>query len=109
MPVVTSANGSETAGEPFSITCSANISENLEATSTVKWLNSDNVTVVAMSTDSTAVYTRPTLKASDAGLYTCVVNITSPYLDSPLMLNDTVNITVQSKSVEYRRMFTAAM
>ena len=96
--VMISTDGSMTAGESFSITCFANIPDNLEATFTVTWMNIDSV--MEISTNSTAVYARTTLKTSDAGLYTCVVNITSPYLDSTLILIDAINITVQSKSVD---------
>ena len=97
--MVNPMNGLVTAGELFSITCVITGADNLEARFNFTLIAEDNGTVIHReeNTRDTQFIHNFTARASDAGLYTCNVTVTSAFLDGPIISNTTVTHTIQSK------------
>ena len=91
-PVIEERNFTETAGEPFSVECKSTAPLNLVEPPSILWLNSNGSVV---STNKTLSF--PELHTSDAGNYTCVVNISISKLDLSLSGSGTITLLVESK------------
>ena len=92
-------NGTVVAGKLFSITCTVNGADGIQARFNFTLVTEDNGTVIHReeNTRDTQFIHIFTARASDAGMYTCRVTVTSTFLDKPIISNTTVNLTVQSK------------
>ena len=99
--VETFTRGSRIAGEPLTLCCFINGIDNLAANVSMTWMDKNGNTVQNYTgRDSNLTHTF-TPKVSDAGPYVCSGIVTSPYLDdNALDINGTLNVSVQSKSVE---------
>ena len=97
--IVNPMNGLGTAGELFSFTCTITGADNLEAWFNFTLIAEDNNTVIHRDEDTreTRFIHNFTASASDAGMYTCNVTVTSTFLDGPIISNTTVTLTIQSR------------
>ncbi len=75
-PEVTSS-GFQTAGQNFSLTCSVDVPQSLNATVTYVWTRG-----IQVGADSVLSFNP--LLLSNSGQYVCTVMVTSDILDSPL-------------------------
>ena len=89
-------------GKPYSSTCLVTPLEFLPATIEVQWIGPDGMLIASQSSSQEVSATEEVslqlnlndLEASDAGLYMCVVLITSPILESPQTIRRTLNLTL---------------
>ena len=98
---MTSSEGSATAGEEYSIICKVNGADNLDAEFHLMWIAQNKSEVASQRRNDGHLSHNFTADIADAGLYTCIANITSSYINSSLIVNTTMNITIQSKSVTH--------
>ena len=94
---MTSSEGSGAAGEEYSIICNVNGADDLDAEFHLMWIAQNTGEVVNQTRNDNHLTHTFRADIADAGLYTCIANIT--YLNSSLILNNTISITIQSKSV----------
>ena len=94
---MTSPKGSGTAGEEYSIICDVNGADDLDAEFHLMWIAPNKSEVTNQTRNDNHLTHTFRADIADAGLYTCIANIT--YLNSSLILNNTISITIQSKSV----------
>ena len=90
-----------TAGETFSITCIVNGANDLDARFNYKVIAEDNGTMIYHQEDASDLQITHdfTARASDAGMYTCEVTVTSTFLNEPITISSTaVTLIVQSKA-----------
>ena len=89
--------GPFTAGQSYTLTCTANVTggETLSTTTTITWIHPSGS--VTSGTGSFLVLTLNLLQVSDAGLYTCNVSVSSPFLNGAQSSTDTFTVNVQSK------------
>ena len=89
------------AGNTFSTTCIVNGANDLDARFNYKVIAEDSGAVIHHQEDaSDTQFTHSfTARASDAGMYTCKVTVTSTFLNEPITISSTaVTLTVQSKA-----------
>ena len=82
-------------GETYNLTCNVNGAGNLNATTTYHWTK-DNGTNTLLKTNTTN-YSFPTFRLSDAGNYTCEVNVNSTYLDDTINEHNYTQLEISSK------------
>ena len=88
-----------TAGNTFSITCIVNGANDLDARFNYKVIAEDNGIIHQKDASDTQFTHNFTARASDAGMYTCKVTVTSTFLNEPITISSTaVTLTVQSKA-----------
>ena len=90
-----------TAGNTFFITCIVNGANDLDARFNYKVIAEDNGTAIYHQEDeSDTQFTHSfTARASNAGMYTCEVTVTSTFLDEAITISSTaVTLIVQSKT-----------
>ena len=80
-----------TVGQVYNLTCLYNVSEGFTHTPTVLWRHPNGTNF------NTSSIVFDMLRASDNGMYTCVVMLTSPALNQTEMAIDTYNLTIQRK------------
>ena len=98
--IVNPMNGLVTAGKLFSITCMITGADGLEARFNYKLIAKENGTAIHNEEDASDIQFIHYLfaRASDAGMYTCRVTVTSAFLDKPIISNTTVTLTIESRS-----------
>ena len=69
---------------------------------TYQWTKNGTQTI----RDSSSILTFSPLKLSDAGMYTCRVDISSDYLDSTLSAHNSIPLNVQSKLFKLKFKFS---
>jgi dihydroxyacetone kinase DhaKLM complex PTS-EIIA-like component DhaM len=84
-----------TAGTNFSLICIANGTANLRSASDLsyEWMYFNGANLEKVGTNSRKLHFSP-LKLSDAGEYTCTMNISSSLLNSNLMINSILPYTI---------------
>ena len=99
---ITSPTGPFTAGQSYTLTCTANVTggETLSTTTTITWIHPSGS--VTSGTGSSLNLTLNPLQVSDAGQYTCNVRVSSPFLTGAQSATDTFTINVQSKWVSHK-------
>ena len=98
--VASPMDGSVIAGELFSITCTVNGADSLEARFNFELIAEDNGADIHHQEDSnyTQLLHNFNASASDAGQYVCKVTIDSDFLDAPITsMSTAVTLTVQRK------------
>ena len=86
------------AGRLFSITCTTSDANDLEARFLFTLTTQSSNTVVKTANDKQLQHSS-IARVSHAGKYICNVNVTSAFLNRPIISNTTVTLTVQSKEV----------
>ena len=81
-------------GHSYTLTCSVNGTDNLNATIDYEWQDQSS-TSIGYSNNLTF----NSLSLSDAGQYTCKVTITSSYLVEQILTTGTHNVVFQSKQL----------
>ena len=74
----------------------------LTETPTAQWFDSNGLVIEGysvLSTKGQSTLTFSPLKTSHAGSYRCEGSVTSPALEEPLVISDTWELTVTSKSL----------
>ena len=89
-------NGLVIAGERFSITCMFTGVDRLQARFNFILIAEGDGTTVYHASNKQFTHSFFT-SASDAGMYTCKVTVTSTFLDNLITSSSTVTLTVQSK------------
>jgi len=96
---ITPLNGPFTAGQTYILTCTANVTErgSLNITTHIMWTyHSKKVT---SGTGNLLNFTINPLQVSDAGQYTCMVNVSSPLLARSQNFSNSITINVTGMSV----------
>ena len=101
----TSVEGSNVAGDSYTIHCMVRIPSGLSALPEITWTNPTSVeiqgqtnnTVINNSAVFFSTVTLTPLLTSQSGVYTCQVSVQSPSLLQPLNISDMVTVSVQSK------------
>ena len=93
--VVIPSDISPSLGETYNLTCNVNGADNLNAVITYNWTK-DNGTKTLLKTNTTN-YNFPTFRLSDAGNYTCEVNVNSTYLDDIINEHSHTQLEIESK------------
>ncbi len=97
------SSGFLTAGQNYSLTCSVNIPQSLNATITYYMWTINHALLsptreIEVGTGSCLSFSP--LRLSDSGQYVCTVNVTSDLLSSPLTVeSDIFEVTIQSESL----------
>ena len=91
-PEIEERNVTGTAGEPFSVECKSSAPLNLVEPTSIHWLDSSGSVV---SNNKTLFF--PVLYTSDAGIYTCVVNISISQLNLSLSGSGNITVNVRGK------------
>ena len=92
------ANGSPVLGQNgYMLTCSVSGAQNLSSTITYQWTR-DNDTQTQLGINSNTLSLSP-LRLSDVGRYTCEVTVSSPFLNSDIVMpsSDSQRVTFQSE------------
>lgn len=95
----TSVEGSNVAGDSYTIYCMVRTPSGLSALPEITWSNPTSVEIQGQ-TNNTVVFSTVTLTpllTSQSGVYTCQVSVQSPSLLQPLNISDMVTVSVQSK------------
>ena len=95
-PTVNETDLISTAGQPLSVECMFQMTDNLIRPPTVQWVNSSG----SVQSDTTTL-SFFSLLTSHGGEYTCTVTINIPELNILLTGEGTTTITVQSKRFNY--------
>lgn len=103
--VSSSAEGSNVAGENYTIHCMVRTPNVLSALPEITWTSPTGVeicgqtnnTVVGNSSVITSIVTFTPFLTSQSGIYTCQVSFQSPSLLQPLNISDMVTVSVQGK------------
>jgi len=92
---ITPLNGPFIAGRSYNFTCIANVTqrETLNITTHIMWIYRSNN--VISGTDNSLNFTIKSLQVSDAGKYTCIVNVSSSLVTrfQNFSISITINIT----------------
>ena len=80
----------------YSLTCNVTGDENLSSTRTYQWTR-DNGTMTQVGTNSNSL-SFSSLGLSDAGRYTCSVTVSSPYLNSNVVVSSSNSEVVMLES-----------
>ena len=101
---ITPLNGPFTAGQPFILTCTANVTErgSLNITTHIMWMYHSKK--VMSGTGNLLNFTINPLRVSDAGQYTCMVSVSSPLLARSRNFSNSITINVTGMSVGYFQM-----
>ena len=96
---ITSPTGPFTAGQSYTLTCTATVTggETLSTTTTITWIHPSGS--MTSGTGSSLDLSLNSLQLSDAGQYTCNVSVSSPFLTRAQSNTDTFTINVQSKLI----------
>ena len=96
---ITSPTGPFTAGQSYTLTCTATVTGGgtLSPTTTITWIHPSGS--VTPGTGSSLNLILNPLQLSDAGQYTCNVSVSSPLLTRAQSNTDTFTINVQSKLI----------
>ena len=96
---ITSPTGPFTAGQSYTLTCTATVTGGgtLSPTTTITWIHPSGS--VTSGTGSSLDLSLNPLRVSDAGQYTCNVSVSSPLLTGAQSNTDTFTINVQSKLI----------
>ena len=89
-------------GENFNLTCTIVGAEDLHPVTTYHWTKNGDTNIQAIKLNGSSILSFHPLNYSDAGLYTCQVGINSTYLIKNLTVDDSRNITIQSKPQSHR-------
>ena len=103
--VSTSAEGSNEAGERYTIHCMVRTPNVLSVLPDITWINPNGVeihhqvnnTIVGSLIVIMSTVTFTPLLTSQSGIYMCQVSLQSPSLSQPLNMSDMVTVSVQSK------------
>ena len=89
-----------TAGQNYTIMCNVLGADNLNSTLTYKWTKSNSSQTLCVLTTNHALFNFSPIKVSDAGNYSCKVNVSSSYLkESVVVVNsNSKHLQVQSKN-----------
>ena len=101
----TSVEGSNVAGDSYTIYCMVRTPSGLSALPEITWSNPTSVEIQGQTNNtvinnSAVVFSTVTLTpllTSQSGVYTCQVSVQSPSLLQPLNISDMVTVSVQSK------------
>ena len=96
---ITSPTGPFTAGQSYTLTCTATVTGGgaLSTTTTITWIRPSGS--MTSGTGSSLDLSLNPLQLSDAGQYTCNVSVSSPLLTRAQSNTDTFTINVQSKLI----------
>ena len=95
--VVTSSKEESAAGQDYRLTCNVSGAENIIPIITYQWTK-ENGTQTLVETNSSTLFFSP-LKLSDAGLFTCNIGVSSPYLDVEIRGSNTTKVKIQGESI----------
>ena len=96
MSVQISGGATPTAGEDYQLTCSVSGAENLNPTTTYRWIRSSSSGQTQVGTNSNILSFTP-LRLADAASYFCEVTIHSSYLTGNIVA---MNISPQSITIQ---------
>ena len=82
-------------GETYNLTCNVHRADNLNAITTYHWTK-DNGTTMLLKTNTTN-YIFLNFRLSDAGNYSCEVNVSSTYLDNIINAYGYTQLEIASK------------
>ena len=93
------SNGISQIGENFNLICKVLGAGTLHPNTIYRWIknSTDDIINTQIINSFSTLFFRP-LNYSDAGLYTCLVEINSTYLNRVITFNDSRNVSIQSKS-----------
>ena len=96
---ITSPTGPFTAGQSYTLTCTATVTGGgaLSLTTTITWIHPSGS--MTSGTGSSLDLSLNPLQLSDAGRYTCNVSVSSPFFTRNQSDTDTFTINVQSKLI----------
>ena len=91
----------------YSLSCGVSGADNLDPSITYEWTKKNGTeTQLQAGSDPNIVSFSP-LRLSDAGEYTCQVNVSSSYLSNDIInMSKTLYVTVQSKLCWSSRLYT---
>ena len=94
---ITSPTGPFTAGQSYTLTCTATVTGGgaLSPTTTITWIRPSGS--MTSGTGSSLDLSFNSLQVSDAGQYTCNVSVSSPFLTGAQSNTDMFTINVQGK------------
>ena len=95
---ITSPTGFLTAGQSYTLTCTANVTGEETLFTTITWIHPNGS--VTPGTGSSLDLSLSQLQVSDAGQYTCNVSVSSPFLNRAQNSTDTYTVIVQGKLLQ---------
>ena len=102
MVSITVSNANPSAGEVYTLICTATVVENLAVMPILTWLNSLNDAVPGMQEDDGITSTRTLmfdpLRTQQGGVYTCRAVITIVLISLESSANSSQSVNLQSKS-----------
>lgn len=93
--LVTDKGNFPTLGKNFTLFCNVSGSRNLNLTIHYQWIK-NNATRLQIGTNSNSLSFFP-FRLSDAGQYSCLVTVSSSYLDQAINATDSLQVTSQSQ------------
>ena len=107
-------DGSNIPGQALSLLCVVDVIDGLVVQPVIVWekyassesVSANNISVDTSRIGNNSTLTFPSLRTSDAGLYTCRAFVTIDSIDVNVTAQDTQNITLQSEYVPLRSYMT---
>ena len=84
-------------GETYFLTCVVKGAGNLSPMITYHWMKARGTLWTQVGTDSKLFISRPTLRLSDAGVYTCSATVKSDYLMYDITKQNVSDVIFQSE------------
>ena len=94
--VVIPSDISPVLGETYNLTCNVNGADNLNAIITYYWTKDNGTKTLLKSNTKNKNYNFPIFRLSDAGNYTCEVNVSSNYLDDIINEHSHTQLEIES-------------
>ena len=86
-------------GEDYNLTCTVMGADKLNPMISYEWTRTQNEDQLEMVDNKNNVYSFPAFRFSDAGNYSCMVNINSNYIEDIIMVtSDIETLLIQCKS-----------
>ena len=95
---ISPASGSPTAGQNYSLTCSAEVVPHLVVEPSIAWTRQDAVQVNTFLGSHLQLHFNP-LRTSDGGHYTCIANVYIPNVALRVTEADSRNLFIASKCI----------
>ena len=99
--VAIAANGTQTIGVSYNMTCTVNVLDLIIPNTLIQWVKTppNNTIPSPITANTTSIHYIEALNTSDAGLYTCVATITIPDIGLTVQSNDSHIIALKSKQI----------